>query len=406
MRNVVFVAPFFMEATLRFVDAVASLPGARVGLVSADPLEKLPPAVRSRLAAHFRVGQALDTSQLADAVRGIARAIGPVDRVVAALEELQVPLGELREQLGIPGMDAATARNFRDKSRMKDVLRGAGLPCARHRLAATAEEAWSFAAEAGYPLVAKPPAGAGARSTFRLEGPQALGELLGFGRVSPEAPLQLEEFVTGEEHSYDSVCLGGEVRWSSVSRYDPAPLEVLRVPWIQWCVLLPREIDTPELAGIHREGPAALRALGMVNGLTHMEWFRRPGGGLAISEVAARPPGAQFMSLLSWAHDTDMYRAWAELAVFDRFDPPQRRYACGAAYLRGQGAGRVRAVHGLERAQREVAGLVVEARLPREGQEPSGSYEGDGYVIVRHPDTARVEDALRHIITQVRVELG
>jgi len=36
----------------------------------------------------------------------------------------------------------------------------------------------------------------------------------------------------------------------------------------------------------------------------------------------------------------------------------------------------------------------------------SASYEGDGYVIVRHPDTAVVTDALRRLVTGVRVEIG
>jgi hypothetical protein len=36
----------------------------------------------------------------------------------------------------------------------------------------------------------------------------------------------------------------------------------------------------------------------------------------------------------------------------------------------------------------------------------SASYEGDGYVIVRHPGTAVVIDALRRLVTTVRVELG
>ena len=34
MPSVVFVAPFFLDTTLRFVDAVAELPGVRAGLVS------------------------------------------------------------------------------------------------------------------------------------------------------------------------------------------------------------------------------------------------------------------------------------------------------------------------------------------------------------------------------------
>jgi hypothetical protein len=49
---------------------------------------------------------------------------------------------------------------------------------------------------------------------------------------------------------------------------------------------------------------------------------------------------------------------------------------------------------------------VIESRLPEPGQLSSGSYEGDGYVIVRHADTAVVSDALRRLVTGVRVELG
>jgi len=39
-------------------------------------------------------------------------------------------------------------------------------------------------------------------------------------------------------------------------------------------------------------------------------------------------------------------------------------------------------------------------------QPPSDSYEGDGFVIVRHPDTAVVENALIEIVSTIRVELA
>ena len=77
--------------------------------------------------------------------------------------------------------------------------------------------------------------------------------------------------------------------------------------WSTRCVLLPRDISGPEYDGIRRAGPAALAALGMGTGLAHSEWFRRSDGSVAISEVGARPPGAQFTSLMSWAHDLDMW---------------------------------------------------------------------------------------------------
>jgi hypothetical protein len=216
----------------------------------------------------------------------------------------------------------------------------------------------------------------------------------------------VEEFVQGDEYSFDSVFAAGRMVWHSISRYYPTPLEVLNTPWIQWVVLLPREIDGPEFEPIRRAGERAVAVLGMRTGLSHMEWFRRRDGSIAISEVGARPPGAQFTTLLSYAHDIDMYKAWAHLMVFDEFTPPPRSYAAGAAFLRGQGEGRVVAIHGLAEVQRAVAPVVVEAKLPRPGQTPSGTYEGDGYVIVRHPDTRVVENALRHIVSTIRVELG
>jgi hypothetical protein len=138
-----------------------------------------------------------------------------------------------------------------------------------------------------------------------------------------------------------------------------------------------------------------------------MEWFQRSDGSVAISEVGARPPGAQFATLLSYAHDFDFYGAWARLMVHDVWDPPPRQFAVGAAYLRGQGRGeRVSAIHGLEQAQSEVGDLVVESKLPKIGQTASGTYEGDGYVILRHRDTSVVKNALQRLVERIYVELS
>jgi hypothetical protein len=406
MTTAVFAAPYFLETTLRFIDAAADLPGVRLGLVSHDPEEKLPPGLRRKISAHWRVDDCLDPAQLAGAVRGLAQRIGPAQRLIGSLEELQVPMAEVREGLGIPGMGIQAAKNFRDKSRMKTVLHDAGLPCARHRLASNADEAWAFARESGYPIVVKPPSGAGARDTFRVDDDQRMREWLAAVPPRPQAPVLLEEFIVGDEHSFDSVFVHGRPVWHSISRYFPTPLEVLQNPWIQWCVLLPREIDGPPFDDIRGAAAQALATLGLETGLTHMEWFRRRDGSLAISEVAVRPPGAQFTSLISYAHDFDLYRAWARLVVFEQFDPPPRRWAVGAAYLRGQGNGRVQGIQGLDQAHRELGSMVVEARLPRPGQAPSGTYEGEGYVIVRDHDTSKVEQGLARLVRLIRVELG
>jgi hypothetical protein len=401
-----FVAPYLLDTTTRFVEAAAGLPDTRLALITTEPADRLPPQLKAKLAGHWRVDDPLDAGQIASAVEGLGQQMGPVQRLLAVLEQLQVPLAQVREYVGIPGMDAVTARNFRDKDQMKTVLDAAGVPCARHRLVSDAAAAAGFAADVGFPLVVKPPAGAGAKSTFRLDDPGDLRAWLEAAPPAPDRPALIEEFLTGEEGSYDSVMVDGQIVWDSISNYLPTPLEVLRNPWMQWVVLLPRDVSGPEYDPIRHIAPTALRALGLRTGLTHMEWFRRPDGTVAVSEVGARPPGAQITSMLCYVHDFDLYTEWTRLMIHGRFDPPVRKWAAGTVYLRGQGSGQVAAVHGLDSLPPEVSALVVDARLPRPGQPSSGSYEGDGYITVRHPDTAAVTAALRQLLATVRVELG
>lgn len=407
MPAVVFVVPFAMEATMRFVRAGLDLPGVAMAIVTQDAVERFPEDVRRRAAGFARVRDALDPDELERGVRAAAPALGHrVDTLLGILEPLQVPLAIVRERLGVPGMDAKTARNFRDKARMKDLLAAHGLPCAAHRLCASPAEALAFANEIGLPLVVKPPAGAGAKNTFRVD---TLADLEGYLRATPptpRAPVLFEEFLRGREYSFDSITLRGRHVFHSITEYHPTPLEVMREPWIQWAVLLPRRIDGPEFHEIREAGPRALSVLGMVTGMSHMEWFRREDDSIAISEVAARPPGAQFTTLHSWAHDLDFYRAWVRLMVFEEFEPPERRWAVGAAFLRGQGDGHVRRVLGVEQIQAELGELVVEARLPEPGQPRASSYEGEGYVVVRHPETEVVREALRRIVSVMRVEVA
>jgi formate-dependent phosphoribosylglycinamide formyltransferase (GAR transformylase) len=406
MKSVVFVAPYLAETTLRFVSAVSLTESVRATLVSQEPISKVPAGLRARLAGHIQIPDALDPGAITGAVERVSREVGhPVDRLLGTLEELQVPLGEVRDGLGIAGMGAEAGKNFRDKARMKSVLRAAGLPCARHALIHSADEAHAFAASVGFPLIVKPQAGSGSRGTHRLSSPDDLAGCIRAMTPSPGRPLVFEEFIAGEEHSFDSITVGGRPVWYSINDYLPGALEVVREPWIQWCVLLPREVDDPRYDGIRRVASDALVALGMDTGMSHMEWFRRPDGNVAISEVGARPPGARFVNLISWAHDFDLYRAWADVVVHGRFAPRPRPYAAGAAYLRGQGTGRVAGVRGLEPILEAYGPIIAEKRIPSVGQPTSGTYEGEGFIIVRHPDTEVVREALAKIVSTVRVDL-
>jgi formate-dependent phosphoribosylglycinamide formyltransferase (GAR transformylase) len=404
MRHVVFVAPFPIETTMRFARALGALDGVRLTGIVHEP----PAGPDARLYHDVvRVADPLDPRQLLMGAQELRRRHGPIHHLTGILEPLQVPIAAIREELGIAGMDARTAELFRDKARMKDALRAAGLPCARHALAAALSDAELFVRDVGFPVVLKPPAGMACKATWRIDDAEALRQAMAAMAPTERQPVLVEEFLRGREHSFETITVGGDVKLWSISQYEPSCLDVMQNPWIQWTVTLPRDVSGPELADARALGLAAVRALGLRTGFTHMEWFRREDGSLAIGEIAARPPGAQFVRLTGLAHDADLYRAWARAIVDEAFDGPwERRWSTGCAYLRGMGRGRVVAVDGLDRAQQKVGAMVVEAKMPTFGAPKSDSYEGDGYAIVRDRETDAVRAALRTIIETVRVRYG
>src|SRR5690606_14318496 len=118
--HVVFAIPFAKENTLRFARAAADLPDVRLSVVSQDVEARYPAEFLARLASFQQVEDAMDADRLEAGVRAAWQAVGQVDRLLGILEPLQEPLAEVRERLRIRGMDRNTARNFRDKARMKD----------------------------------------------------------------------------------------------------------------------------------------------------------------------------------------------------------------------------------------------------------------------------------------------
>ena len=408
MVHVAFVAPRFLENTNRYVAAFAGLDGVTLSVVSADPEEAIPAGLRPRIAGHYRVPDPLDAGQLTTAVRAIGKGVGRVDRLAGVLEQLQTPMAEVRAALAIDGLLPATVRGFRDKDRMKEVLRAAGVPVAASALARSAAELRAFVDEVGYPVIVKPPAGLGTRNTVRVDD---AGQLAALPAPTAAAPVQVEQFVRAREHTCETVTIRGEVVWRSGTRYFPTPLEVLETPWVQYCVLLPREDDDPTWRSFDDVNRAALAALfgdagatAAGTALTHMEWFLRDDGGALVNEVGARPPGVQIMPLMGLTHGTDLFADWARLMALEQFTPRPRICAAGACFFRGQGRGtRVAAVEGVERAVEACGDALVELRAPRVGMARAEGYEGEGYALVRHATTDGVKRALLALVENVQV---
>ena len=400
MRPVVFVAPFPLETTLRFVRAAARLSGVKLLGVVAE-LRRSDAHVYADVA---KIRDPLSTKEIIKAITHLARRHGKPHRIVGILEPLQVQLALARKHFGVPGNSPELAHIFRDKSVMKTQLQRAGVPVARNQLLATRQGAERFSQQVGFPLVLKPPAGMGAKATFRVHSNEELIRALEGMRATPQQPVLAEELLLGQEGSFDALTTGGRVRDWSISYYTPTPLTVLENPWIQWQCLLPRQVNTELDRRVATLGTQVIDALGLSDGLTHMEWFARPDGSLAVGEIAQRPPGANITRMIGLANGIDPYRAWARAEIDGDFDGPwNRRWAVGCAYLRGMGRGRVAGVTGVSQTNEAIAPHVVEAKLPTVGAPKNDSYEGDGYLIVQDPKTEVVQKALRIAIENIRV---
>ena len=386
---------------MRFARAASKLQGIRfLGLVHTPPGGD----DANMYADVVRITNPMDTKDLIAGVEELKRRRGQPYRIIGILEAMMVQMAEVRAHFGVDGTQPRVADLFREKARMKEALTSAGLPVARNRLLRSLNEAQTFAKEIGFPLVIKPPAGMGGKSTFRIRSlPQLLKTCSSMG-IGPNRPLLCEEFLRGREFSFETITVNGEVKMHSISHYMPSCLEAIETPWVQWCCLLPRKISGPEYDGIRKIGFAAVKALGLRDGMTHMEWFQRPDGSLAIGEIAQRPPGANISIMNAYAYDFDLYRAWARAVVDNACDGPfERKYAVGTAFLRGMGRGRVASVTGIHETYKAVGQNICEAKLPTIGAPKSDSYEGDGYIVVRHPDTEMVKRMLKTIIETVRV---
>ena len=384
--KVLFISPHFPAEMQRFTRGLAEV-GAQVYGVSDVPPGQLPAQVREQLHDYLQVPSLLDEDDATRRIVEAARHIAP-DRVECLWEPCVVLAARVREGLGVSGMGPQVAIGFRDKPIMKQRVLAAGLRVPRFSRVRTKHEAYAAAEEIGYPVCVKPIAGAGSTDTHRVADAGELGAVL--SAVDHLAEINLEEFVEGEEFTYDAICVDGEPVFESVAQYHPRPLESRRFGWISPVQIVIRDPYQPALMPGILLGRQVLRALGMTTGFSHMEWYKRPDGEVVFGEIAARAPGGKLVDQMCWANDIDLYREWARAVCWHSFAAtPRRRYHVGALFKRAEGEGRIVRVDGLDELRARLGPALLEAEALPLGQPRHDwrvSRRSDGHVTVRDPD--------------------
>jgi biotin carboxylase len=397
----VFLAPSYPPEMQQYTRGLAEV-GADVYGVGDTPAEALPAALKRHLHDYLQVPRILDETDVVERVTAWLRG-REVDRVLANWEVMVLTAARLRERFGVPGMTVDTVTGFRDKQLMKERVAAAGLRVPRAVRVRTIAETRAAAEQIGFPLIVKPIAGAGSADTYRVDDAAALDAALARMRHVTEASC--EEFVEGDEYTFDTVSIAGVPAFANVAQYLPRPLDARSHEWISPVIITVRDMAQPRLAAGIALGHRVLGALGMGDGFTHMEWFRKASGEVVFGEIGCRPGGAHLVDQMNYTCDIDLFREWARAVCWGRFDAPAaRKYNAAIIFKRAKGRGRITRIDGLREFLQRHGEHVVEQRLLPPGS-PRRDWKktlvSDGYILVRHPDWDRAYQLAMEAATDV-----
>ena len=272
---------------------------------------------------------------------------------------------------------------------MKQALREAGIPCAMSARATSPQDARDFAAAVGYPLILKPPAGAGAAGTYRVNNDAELARVIEASGLSDGHAVAIEEFIEGHEVAHEFI-----------THYYPNVLVAMRERWISPQMVTTNRIDAEGYREVRELTRKVIRLFDIGTSATHMEWFFGPKG-LKFSEIGCRPPGVGQWDVYNAANEFDLYYESSPAITHGRIAKrPSRRYAAGMIALRPDRDGHIAGYSGVDEIGRRYGDCIVASHLPEPGtptQPVEAGYMANAWMRVRHPDY----DALRRILDEI-----
>lgn len=268
----------------------------------------------------YAVRDIFNLQELTNAVSYLARE-ERIDRLIG-LGEYDIELAShLREHLRIPGMGETTARYFRDKLAMRDQAfrRGVRVPAfvpVIHRPAIA-----RFIQEVPGPWLIKPRTMASSKGIQVFHHAEDLWRAI--DALGDRASHHLiERFVPGDVFHVDSVVYDREVRFASVHQYGRPILDLHTHGGVYTTRKVPEgSPESAELLAFNRE---VIKALGMVDGVTHIEYIRnRDSGAFYFLEAGARVGSGLIEEMVEAHSGINLWAEWARLEVAE-LQPPYK----------------------------------------------------------------------------------
>ena len=200
---------------------------------------------------------------------------------------------ELRASMGIPGMLPDQTERFRNKLLMKKLVAAVGVRVPQHASCDQPDRVEALLARHGR-LVLKPIDGYGSRSVSFIGSAAELDAW--YRNQADPAAYEAEEFIEGTLHHVNALVCGGRVLLTASALYVPGMANIdfgSGTPFAS--VMLDEGALKDSLEDFSNR---VIAALGLEDGVTHLECFVTPAGELVLCEIAARPGGGGIVHMI------------------------------------------------------------------------------------------------------------
>lgn len=235
-------------------------------------------------------------------------------RVVAPNERFLLTASRIRDRLGLPGMSEVTARGFRNKVLMKELLANGGLRVPRYSVVRSIDDIYRFyGRKVRSKSVIKRVDFTGSMDTHVVH--TASEAVSCWHALRGAGTYEIEDYVDGTMYHVDAVVVDSSVTFASVCRYLTKPGEFRHVGF-GGSVLVGTGELTHELSVVVRK---AVAAMGLEQGVIHFEVFDSADG-IVCCEIAARPAGGHISDIVRLGYSVDLVREGinADLMLLDR----------------------------------------------------------------------------------------
>lgn len=337
MKNFIFISPNFPTNYWQFCKELKAN-GLNVLGIGDQPYYDLTDDLKNSLNEYYKVESLENYDEVYRAVAFFTFKYGRIDWLESNNEYWLERDAALRTDFNIQsGFHTEDMPRIKYKSKMKEFYTKAGIPVARYHLVDNITNCKKFIKKVGYPVITKPDNGVGASDTYKISNDDELDTF--FKTKQEDVQYIMEEFINAEVNSYDAIIDSNGKPMFETGNVTPNSIMDIVNNSDNSIYYIVKSLPSDT----RKAGRAAVKSFGVKSRFIHFEFFRLledhegmgKKGDVVALEVNMRPCGGFTPDMINFAHNTNVYKIWADMIAYDKSTLPVGEHNfCAYAGLR------------------------------------------------------------------------